>query len=132
MKQLLLITVSLLVMIEPVSADDLTILRMSEGQRNQLFNYLEKASCTCGCGMKMGQCLHEDQTCPVSPELTRSAIQKLVGSGNNDQSRRNNPKPAKQSGQRTKINNSQNGSVVIGQDCSYVSAGGITVKDCGE
>jgi len=85
MRQLLLIMVILASALSgPVWADDLTVLRMSNGQRTQLFNYLDNNGCTCGCGMKIGKCLHDDLTCPVSPKLANSAIQQLLSRGNSN------------------------------------------------
>jgi len=60
------------------STDDLTILRMNDTQRKHLSHFLKNNSCNCGCGMKVGRCLVDDPKCPVSPKLTRSAIQKII------------------------------------------------------
>ncbi|OUS04623.1 hypothetical protein A9Q81_05745 [Gammaproteobacteria bacterium 42_54_T18] len=115
-------------------ADDLTVLRMSNSQRSQLFNYLDSNGCTCGCGMKIGQCLHDDLTCPVSPKLANAAIQQLLSRGNANQTAESKVSSGNDSSQSTYINNSQNGSVVSGsingRNCTYVSAGGMTFRDC--
>ena len=71
-------------------ADDLTLLRLSSEQRNQLFSRLESSPCTCGCGMTVGQCLREDPNCPVSPEIARSMVNEVLG-GSRDAGVRSSP-----------------------------------------
>ena len=117
-----------MIWIQPLLADDLQVLRMSLEQRQALHDHLESTPCDCGCGMTVGECLRDDPACPVSPEMARNAIAQLL-----------NPEPAAESesgsGDSSEyINSSQNGSVVSGrvdgQDCTYASAGGTTVRLC--
>ncbi len=123
--------ISLLVFAGPVSADDLDVLRMSEVKRNQLFSFLENNHCTCGCDMTLETCLRDDPECPVSPKIALSAIQQLMAGGE-EQSIQGNSGSG--SGGSTYINSTQTGSVVSGsingQECTYVTAGGMTFKDC--
>lgn len=115
------------------NADELTILRMSPEQRDGLLSYLDKNMCSCGCGMKIGQCLHEDPQCGVSPEMAREAItafSSMEASGAEDLQ----SQPSASDHRHESINQSQNGSVVSGklngQDCTFASVGGTTVKLC--
>ncbi len=113
--------------------NDINIFRMSKSQQNQLFSSLENSACTCGCGMTIGQCLRDDPTCPVSPELAQNTIQAIINGETNNSSETAPPR-RQDYWQITQINSSQNGSVVSGQidgqNCTYASAGGMTIKTC--
>ena len=89
--------ICLLVLAGPVHADDMTVLRMNDSQRSQLFNYLETNTCDCGCGFTIGQCLRDDPTCPISPKLARSAIQNILGGSAGSTSNPTVTSPTKQS-----------------------------------
>ena len=48
-------------------------------QQKKLFaEETETSLCTCGCGMKLSQCLREDETCSVGPKLAQSALDRIL------------------------------------------------------
>ncbi len=131
MKRLLWVAALSYLLVHSAYGDDLAVLRMSQAQQHQLFSHLENTACDCGCGMTVGQCLRDDPSCPVSPELARQAIQSVLNGASTDPYDQSSEQGANG---KTEINSSQNGSVVSGrvdgQNCTYASAGGYTVKHC--
>ncbi len=129
-----------------IQTDDLAMVRMSDHQHSQLNHYLDNNYCTCGCGMLISQCLRDDPTCEVSPELARAAIE-IVADGpsspviSNDAGYRqensgqySTEKNSEPTYQKTYMESSGTGSVtqgrLNGQNCTFVSVGGTTMKSC--
>jgi len=111
-----------------VLADDMSVLRLDAVQRAKLFNYLETNLCSCGCDMSISGCLHDDPSCTVSPALARTAINQLLMAV-----KTNKPpvQSTRQQQNRPQIYNYDGGgSYVSDGQCSYVSYGGMSFKNC--
>ncbi len=134
------LTILLLATSNALLADDISVLRLSQEQRAQLYDYLDNNMCTCGCGMTISQCLHDDPTCPVSPKLARAAVAQLLNqesglssSVHQHQHQHNEQASAPEgSTQRPTIYNYDGGGggYVSDGECSYVSYGGVSFKSC--
>ena len=85
MKRLTAITAAIASLLTLQAYADLEFLRLDSERQAQVQKELHSTPCTCGCGMSVGQCLVEDQSCPVSPELARSIIARISGDGTTDQ-----------------------------------------------
>ena len=60
---------------------DLEFLRLTKTQQARAQQILEGTQCTCGCGMTVGQCLIEDQSCPVSPGIAKTILVNVANNG---------------------------------------------------
>lgn len=57
---------------------EIDLLKLQGQQKADFMHALESGDCTCGCGMKLWQCLVEDQTCPVSPGIAQSVFDRMI------------------------------------------------------
>lgn len=57
---------------------EIDLSKLQGQQKEQFMKLLESSECTCGCGMKLSQCMLDDPTCPVAPRLAQTALDKFL------------------------------------------------------
>ena len=73
-KKLFFLTIVCNLFAAPLLHAELEFLRLDLQRQKQVHQILNEAPCTCGCNMTVGQCLIEDQSCPVSPGIAKDII----------------------------------------------------------
>jgi len=53
--------------------------KLTAEQREAVLKRLNNQGCSCGCGMTLAQCRHEDRSCPVSPGLVAQIVKEMTG-----------------------------------------------------